>query len=143
MAAFPTLTPHERNYDLGQVPTSEFRGEGAVAVLFRTGTLRVGQRLQLVYQNRPKAEVQSIWEHYYGQQNAEFTVPSQVWCGHSAGATIADSSLRWRYAERPEPVRVSAGVYSITVTLEAIGISIAATAAGLLELSDVGVIDGL
>lgn len=138
MTAFPALTPNERIYDLGEKPVSEYRGEGAVAVLFRNGSVRVGQRLQLPFLNRSPSEVEQIWNHYYDQQNATFTVPSQVWCGHAAGATIADAGLQWKYIERPEPSRVAAGIYSITVTIMAVGINLSAPAAGALRASGAG-----
>ena len=138
MAAFPALTPNERNYDLGQVPVAEYRGEGNVAILFTTGLIRIGQRLQLLYRNRPKAEIKQIYDHQQGQRLATFTVPSAVWCGHSAGATITSSELVWRYVDRAEPQRINADRFSLTVTLEAVGVSIPGTTADRLDYGETG-----
>lgn len=144
MAIFPAHTPQQRNYSLGQVPQEEFRGEGGVAYQFLTGTIAVGQRLSLVYDNRPLAVVESIWDHYHAQQLEPFELPPEVWCGHTGGATIADPVLRWKYVEALPPERVSAGVYSLTVTLEAVGISIGATVENpSLSESQSGEIDGV
>lgn len=143
MAQFPALTPDERGYDLGQVPTAEYRGEGGVAVLFTTGSIAVGQRLVLPFTRRPRAEIEAIWDHYRAQQRATFTLPADVWCGHADGAAMADASLVWRYAEVPEVEWGSAGNYSITVTLEAVGLSIGPTVAGaILATGDVGAVTG-
>jgi hypothetical protein len=136
MAQFPAIAPDERGYTLGEPPVTEFRGEGGVAVRFRQGTIFVGQALSLPYTNRPKAQIESIWDHYYGQQSATFTLPSTVWCAHTGGDGMADAALVWRYASPPEVDRNSAGRYSMTVQLEAVGVSIAGTAADSLQTSD-------
>jgi hypothetical protein len=138
MTAFPAITPNERNYDLGQVPVAEYRGEGNVAIVFRTGSIRVGQRLQLLYRNRLKAEIKQLYDHQQGQQLATFTLPSEVWCGHSAGATIASSELVWRYVDQAEPQRINADRFSLTITLEAVGVSIPGTAADWLDYGQTG-----
>ena len=56
MAQFPAIAPDERSYTLGEPPTTEFRGEGGVAIRFKQGTLAVGQTLSLPYTNRPSAD---------------------------------------------------------------------------------------
>lgn len=127
MATFPAHTPDSREYTLGQVPQEEFRGEGAVPIQFQTGSIPVGQRLTLPYTNRRLAVVEAIWDHYHSQQRTPFELPPEVWCGHPAGASIADPALRWRYVEALPPERVSTGVYSLTVTLEAAGVAIPPT----------------
>lgn len=128
MASFPAHTPEAREYTLGQIPQEEFRGEGNVPIQFQTGSIPIGQRLTLPYLNRPLAVVEAIWDHYRTQQRTPFTLPPEVWCGHAAGATIADPALRWRYVDATQPERVSVGIYSISVTLEAAGVTIPPTA---------------
>lgn len=142
MAQFPALTPDERDYTLGAKPQVEFRGEGNVPVLFQTGNLAVGHQLTLPFTNRPLAEVEQIWDHFNAQQRDLFTLPAAVWCGHTGGSTVVDASLQFRYLDAAAPERVAAGVYSITVTLEAVGVSIGATgAASALADSEPGTIE--
>lgn len=144
MAQFPALTPDERTYTFGAKPQAEFRGEGNVPVLFQTGSLAVGHRLTLPFTNRPLAEVESIWDHFRAQQRDTFTLPAQAWCGHTGGDTVIDGSLVFRYVEAAAPERVSAGNYSITVTLEAVGVAIGPTgAASALADSDAGTIEAI
>ena len=136
MAQFPAIAPDERSYTLGEPPTTEFRGEGGVAIRFRQGTLAVGQTLSLPYTNRPRAQIEQIWDHYYAQQGATFALPATVWCAHSGGDGMADPSLVWRYAAPPEVDHNSHGRYSMTVQMEAVGVSIAGTAVDSLLTSD-------
>lgn len=130
MADFPSLTPDERPYALGEIPTAEYRGEANVPVLFRLGTVAVGATLELPYTNRPTADIQSIRDHYLAQQLTPFALPAAVWCGHTASSTIAAAGLVWVYTEEPELVYVSHGFASTRVTLQAVGVNIAATTAG-------------
>jgi len=136
MAEFPAIAPDERGYTLGAPPTTEFRGEGGVAVQFRQGTIFVGQKLSLPYTNRPRAQIESIWDHYRAQQSATFTLPATIWCAHSGGDAMADASLVWRYASPVEVERVTAGRYSTVVELEAVGVTIPGSAADALITSD-------
>jgi hypothetical protein len=137
MATFPAITPDERRYSIGWIPTAEYIGPSGVAYLYRIGTLAVGQTLELPYDTRPTAEISAIVAHFEGQNGDAFELPAAVWCGHEGGDAIADASLRWIYTSRPEPEFVSAGFYSLSVTLEAVGLTIGPTVSGPVTSSGV------
>jgi hypothetical protein len=130
MAQFPAITPDERSYTIGQIPTAEYSGLSGIAYLYRVGTLAVGQTLELPYSKRPTAEIDQITDHFETQHGEPFTLPAAVWCGNDGGDAIADVSLRWIYTAAPEPEYVSAGHYSLTVALQAVGITIGPTTSG-------------
>jgi hypothetical protein len=130
MAQFPAITPNERFYTIGQIPTAEYSGLSGIAYLYRVGTLAVGQTLELPYSNRPTAEIDQITDHFDTQHGEAFTLPAAVWCGNDDGGGIADVSLQWIYTAAPEPEYVSAGYYSLTVALQAVGITIGPTTSG-------------
>lgn len=135
MADFPALTPDERPYVLGEIPTAEHRGEGNVPILFRLGAVQVGAVLELLYTKRPTADIKSIWDHYLGQQQATFALPAAVWCGHPAAATIAPAGLVWQYLEQPQVEWGGHGFASTRVRLEAVGVNLGPTAVGPVLIS--------
>lgn len=135
MADFPSLTPDELPYAVGEIPTAEYRGEANVPVLFRVGTVAVGATLELPYTNRHTADIQSIRDHYLAQQLTPFALPAAVWCGNPSASAIAGAGLVWVYTAEPEVEYVSHGFASTTVSLQAVGVNIAATVAGPVLIS--------
>jgi hypothetical protein len=131
MAEFPAITPDQRSYSLGRIPTAEHVGASGIAYLSQVGTLAVGQTLELPYANRPAAELSQIVDHHENQHGDPFTLPAAIWCGHPAGDAIADVSLRWIYTAAPEPEPAGSGrFYRLTVSLQAVGVSIGPTVSG-------------
>lgn len=131
MATFPSIVPDERSYALGQVATEVYTGPGGVPYVFRTGTIQVGAEIEFPFVLRPISEVEAIWDHYHGQQRESFDLPSEVWCGHTAAATIASIGMVWVYIEEPKVERISAGFGSITVRLRASGVNLGPTVPSL------------
>ena len=125
-ADFPALTPDERPYVLGEVPTAEHRGDGNVPILFRLGSIQVGAQLELLYTKRPTADIKAIWDHYLST-TGPFALPAAVWCGHPAAATIAPAGLLWQYLGQPEVEWGGHGFASTRVQLEAVGQTIGPT----------------
>jgi hypothetical protein len=145
MAEFPAITPDQRSYSLGRIPTAEHVGASGIAYLSQVGTLAVGQTLELPYDNRPAAELSQIVDHHENQHGDPFTLPAAIWCGHAGGDAIADVSLRWIYAAapEPEPARNNARFFRLTVSLQAVGVSIGPTVSGpVLSGGDAGSIIG-
>ena len=132
MAEYPAITPDQRSYSLGRIPSAEHVGASGVAYLSSIGTLAVGQTLELPYDNRPAAELAQIVEHHETQHGEPFTLPAAIWCGHTGGADIADVTLRWVYvsAPEPEPAGGNARFFRLTVSLLAVGVSIGPTVSG-------------
>lgn len=127
MATFPAIHPDERTYDLGQVPSETYVGPGGVPYVFRLGTVQVGAIVEFPFTDRYTSDIESIWDHYTTQQLEPFDLPSAVWCGHTAAATIAGAGLLWQYVDEPSVSRKSAGIASIAVRLKAVGVSIGPT----------------
>jgi hypothetical protein len=144
MAEFPAITPDQRSYSLGRIPTAEHVGASGIAYLSRVGTLAVGQTLELPYDYRPAAELSQIVDHHENQHGDPFTLPAAIWCGHAGGDAIADVSLRWIYTTAPEPEPAGSGrFYRLTVSLLAVGVTIGPTVSGpVLSGGDAGSIIG-
>jgi hypothetical protein len=144
MAEFPAITPDQRSYSLGRIPTAEHVGASGIAYLSQVGTLAVGQTLELPYDNRPAAELSQIVDHHENQHGDPFTLPAAIWCGHAGGDAIADVSLRWIYTAAPEPEPAGSGrFYRLTVSLQAVGVTIGPTVSGpVLSGGDAGSIIG-
>lgn len=131
MAEYPAITPDQRSYSLGRIPTAEHVGASGITYLSQVGTLAVGQTLELPYDNRPAAELSQIVDHHENQHGEPFTLPVAIWCGHIGGADIEDVTLRWIYGAAPEPEPAGSGrFYRLTVSLLAVGVSIGPTVSG-------------
>ena len=144
MAEFPAITPDQRSYSLGRIPYAELVGASGIAYLSRMGTFAIGQTLELPYDNRPAAELSQIVDHHENQHGDPFTLPAAIWCGHAGGDAIADVSLRWIYTAAPEPEPAGSGrFYRLTVSLQAVGVTIGPTVSGpVLSGGDAGSIIG-
>lgn len=123
MATFPALKPNARTLDLGNYPQLEYVGTSGVSTRFLQGTLRVTQRLVLVYNSLAEADINSIYTHYDGQQGTliPFTLPAAVWAGYDS-VPISAVDYEWRYAG---PLTIdTSGFNRFTVTVELESVSI-------------------
>lgn len=123
MAVFPSLKPNARTLDLGNYPQLEYVGTSGVSTRFLQGNLRVSQRLVLVYNSLSETEINSIYNHYDGQQGTliSFTLPAEVWAGYDS-VPISAVDYEWRYAS---PLTIdTSGFNRFTVTVELESVSI-------------------
>lgn len=123
MATYPALTPNGRNLSFGNYPQLEYVGTSGVSTRFLQGTLRVGQRLTLVYNSLSETDINQIYSHYDGQQGTllSFTLPAAVWAGYSS-VPISAVDYEWRYAA---PLTIgTSGVNRFTVTVELESVSV-------------------
>jgi hypothetical protein len=112
VAFFPPYEPNERSYDLGAHPVVTQEGWAGGAVRFRTGAVRTGVVLTLVFRRLIEAAAKDIRDHYRGQLSG--TVPFQL------GSITYSSSDQWVYDDRPQEVQSSGGLVDVVVRLRSV-----------------------
>ena len=122
MADFPTLTPSLRTVTPGAVAQSQFRAYGGQESRAQLGAGVHGHTLSLSFSALTFAQAKSIRDHYLGQQGSfvPFDLPSAVWSGFSAYASILPEGYQWIYAEPPQISDTSCEVQSANVRLVAV-----------------------
>jgi hypothetical protein len=68
MANFPALKPTARSFQLGQYPVKTYRAMSGAVVRRSFGNKAFGYTLDLKFENVPEATVNTIIDHYNGQQ---------------------------------------------------------------------------
>ena len=68
MANFPALKPTARSFQLGQYPVKTYRAMSGAVVRRSFGNKAFGYTLDLQFENVPEAAVNTIIDHYNGQQ---------------------------------------------------------------------------
>ena len=127
MAVFPPLEPDTRAFDFGDFPMSRAGGIGGGEVRFNHADEATGHGLTLSFLDRSDAELESIREHYRGQDggHVSFTLPAIIWQGHGDDFALVSSAGRWKYTGPPEEVHKRGGIHDVTVSLEYVGASLA------------------
>jgi hypothetical protein len=122
MATFPALTPNARTFVLGNFPQIEYVGTSGVSTrfLYNTGYAD-SYKLTLVYNSLAEADINSLYNHYDGQQGSliPFILPAAVWAGYDS-VPVSALDYEWRYASplAIEPSGVNR--FSTTVELETV-----------------------
>lgn len=123
MADFPALTPNARSLSLGNYPQDQYAGPSGVAVRFLYNqTKRIGQRLSLTFTALTEAQVNSVTDHYAGQEGSliPFDLPSTIWTGYSS-VPVSASDYQWKYASTfSVDTAEIPGRFNIEVTLESV-----------------------
>jgi hypothetical protein len=122
MARFPALKPSARSFQLGQYPIKTYRAMSGAVVRRSFGNKAFGYTLDLQFENVPEATVNTIIDHYNGQQGGTlgFEIASAVFAGYSANLqnkVRVPPGIEWLYAEPPNVSSVIAGISTITVKL--------------------------
>jgi hypothetical protein len=122
MARFPALKPSARSFQLGQYPVKTYRAMSGAVVRRSFGNKAFGYTLDLQFENEPEATVNTIIDHYNGQQGGTlgFEIASAVFAGYSANLqnkVRVPPGIEWFYAEPPNVSSVIAGISTITVKL--------------------------
>lgn len=100
MADFPAIVPNARSFGLGNAPQEQFESPDGVGVRFiHNENKRVGQTLTLTYRALTETQINSITDHYIGQEGSlvPFDLPSEIWSGYST-VPVSASDYQWRYA---------------------------------------------
>jgi hypothetical protein len=122
MANFPALKPTARSFQLGQYPVKTYRAMSGAVVRRSFGNKPFGYTLDLQYENVPEATVNTIIDHYNGQQGGTlgFAIDAAVFAGYTVtlqGKVRNPSGIEWLYAEPPNVSSVIAGISTVTVKL--------------------------
>jgi hypothetical protein len=122
MANFPALKPTARSFQLGQYPVKTYRAMSGAVVRRSFGNKAFGYTLDLEFANIPEATVNTIIDHYNGQQGGTlgFAIATAVFAGYTVtlqGKVRNPSGIEWLYAEPPSVSSVIAGISTVTVKL--------------------------
>jgi hypothetical protein len=122
MANFPALKPSARSFHLGQYPIKTYRAMSGAVVRRSFGNKAFGYTLDLQFENVPEETVNTIIDHYNGQQGGTlgFAIATAVFAGYTVtlqGKVRSPSGIEWLYAEPPSVSSVIKGISTVTVKL--------------------------
>jgi hypothetical protein len=118
MAAFPSIEPLERSYDLGAHPISVSAFSNGDETRFLHGGLAVGVPLALVFRALGLTQARLISDHFAAHATARpFTIPAHLWRTHTSQTDVVPAGFLWRYSGPPEETRLSGGLFDVSVTL--------------------------
>jgi hypothetical protein len=122
MANFPALKPSARSFQLGQYPIKTYRAMSGAVVRRSFGNKAFGYTLDLQFENVGEDTVNTIIDHYNGQQGGTlgFAIATAVFAGYTVtlqGKVRNPSGIEWLYAEPPNVSSVIAGISTVTVKL--------------------------
>lgn len=123
MAAFPSIEPLERSYDLGAHPIDVAVFNNGDETRFLHGpyaAVDVPLPLRFVAISRTKAR--QISAHFEGHGTVRgFTIPPHLWRTHSSPTDVVPAGFLWRYSARPEETPRDGGLFDVTVSLLSVG----------------------
>lgn len=116
---FPALVPSARIYVPGNVPQVQQIALSGSSVAYRQGNRRVGQTLQLAFNNISEADLNLIRAHYISQDGSYgiFFLSPEVWSGYTTAPVPSPSNVAWRYSEPPTITDGSSDLWSVEVEL--------------------------
>ena len=122
MANFPALKPSARSFQLGQYTVKTYRAMSGAVVRRSFGNKAFGYTLDLQFENVPEETVNTIIDHYNGQQGGTlgFAIATAVFAGYTVtlqGKVRNPSGIEWLYAEPPSVSSVIKGISTVTVKL--------------------------
>ena len=123
MANFPALKPTARSFQLGQYPVKTYRAMSGAVVRRSFGNKAFGYTLELEFANVSEATVNTIIDHYNGQQGGTlgFAIDGTVFLGYTRSGLQAKafypSGIEWLYAEPPSVSTVIKDISTVTVKL--------------------------
>jgi hypothetical protein len=121
MAAFPSIEPLERSYDLGSHPISASAFSNGDETRFLHNPASSGVPLALVFRALSLTQARQISAHWDGQGTARpFTIPAHLWRTHSSITDVVPAVFVWRYAGPPEETPASGGLFDVSVQLLAV-----------------------
>jgi hypothetical protein len=121
MAAFPSIEPLERSYDLGSHPISASAFSNGDETRFLHSSVSSGVPLALVFRALSLTQARQISAHWDGQGTARvFTIPAHLWRTHGSTTDVVPATFVWRYAGPPEETPASGGLFDVSVQLLAV-----------------------
>jgi hypothetical protein len=118
MAAFPSIEPLERSYDLGAHPISVSAFSNGDETRFLHSSVSSGVPLALVFRKLSLTDARLISAHWDGQGTARpFTIPVHLWRTHTSQTDVVPAGFLWRYAGAPDETPASGGLFDVAVNL--------------------------
>ena len=118
MAAFPSIEPLNRAYDLGAHVTSAADFANADQTRFLHSSAAVDVPIALKFVALTTSEATSIRDHYLGQkQHQPFAIPAALWRTHASLYDVVPGVQLYRYAEAPVESPKSGGLVDVSVSL--------------------------
>ena len=123
---FPSLVPSTRTYVPGDVPLTRQVALSGFDSAYRQGNRRVGQTLNMTFNNITEADLLSIRSHHVSVDGSYgiFYLPSEVWSGYATPPVPLISDYAWRYAAAPTITDGSCDLWSVQVELVTYAINI-------------------
>ena len=118
MAAFPSIEPLERSYDLGSHPTDTATFNNGDETRFLHGSLAVDVPLPLRFVAISLTKARQISDHFATHGTVRlFTIPAHLWRTHSSQTDVVPAGFLWRYSAPPEETPRGGGLFDVTVSL--------------------------
>jgi hypothetical protein len=118
MAAFPSLEPIERSYDLGAHSMSVATASNGDGVRFLHGAEAVDVPVELVFPGRSLADAMAIEDHYLAQLGGRpFPIPAAVWRSHASLYDVVPATQAFIYAAPPTREARPGGLFDVSVSL--------------------------
>lgn len=126
MSTFPALVPSTRTFVTGAVPTAMQVALSGVVTGFRRGNRRIGQTLNLTFQQLEESDVTLIRNHYDNRSGSfdTFVLSGEIWNGYITPPVALVSDYAWRYANAPVITDVAGGRWDVEVELETVPIDL-------------------
>ena len=118
MAAFPSIEPLERSYDLGSHPIAAATFNNGDETRFLHGSLAVGVPVDLRFVAISLTKARQISDHFRDHGTVRlFTIPAHLWRTHSSQTDVVPAGFLWRYSAPPEETPRGGGLFDVTVSL--------------------------
>jgi hypothetical protein len=118
MAAFPSIEPLDRSYDLGAHVQSAATFANLDEIRFLHGSVAVDVPVSLAFKSLSTADATAIRDHYIAQkQHQPFTIPAALWRTHSSLYDVVPSTHLYRYTGPPDETPHSGGLVDVSVSL--------------------------
>lgn len=121
MAAFPSIEPTGRSYDLGAHPVEAATFGSGDAIRFLIGSESSGVPIALEFRALTTADATAIRDHYLAQKEHQpFTIPAHLWRTHSSATDVVPAGHAYLYAGPPEEAPRSGGLVDVSVSIVSI-----------------------
>jgi len=118
MAAFPSIEPLERSYDLGSHPIATAIFNNGDETRFLHGSLAVDVPVDLRFVAISLTKARLISAHFRDHGTVRlFTIPAHLWRTHSSQTDVVPAGSLWRYSAPPEETPRGGGLFDVIVSL--------------------------
>lgn len=121
MAAFPSIEPTGRSYDLGAHPIETAAFSSLDEVRFLHGSTSSDVPITLEFRALSTADATAIRDHYLAQkEHRPFTIPAHLWRTHTSSTDVVPAGHAYLYAGPPQETSASGGLVDVSVSIVSI-----------------------